>query len=154
MSDLTETEIVDRMRASFRSAIKHSLALADLALAKLPVDGPSYPALRDELQLIEGCARQMSAWREDSRWLQFGLHAAECHRRSGNWLRAKHPYKLFRELATALEAMMRATDRLRLTRTNSIGAILPEPLPTNRERRQVQVSKGGIIFPPGFPAAV
>ena len=82
MSDLTEIEILDRMRSSLREAIQ----CANI-LASSPRKGPTYNKLREHLGLVEGCCRQMSAWREDTRWLPIGRLMAECHQKAGNWLR-------------------------------------------------------------------
>src|SRR5580692_11390803 len=82
MGALTEREIFDRLSCSFRVAAECSDALA-----VLPLKGPTYVRLRTELRLIEGCCRQASAWREDTRWLTIGLKMAEVHKRAGGWLR-------------------------------------------------------------------
>ena len=153
MGHVTEAEIAACLVHNFRLAAQHC---DDLAV--LPARGPTYRKLRDELKLIEGCCRQLSAYREDTRWLPVGLMMAEAHRRAGSWLRDKsmprtattnaaHP--LFTRLAENLRAGQKAAERLRDMATYRVGMILPDPLPgPHRETRPVQVmTPGGLIVP-------
>lgn len=129
MGALTEPEIFACMAESLRQAIGHAQELAER-----PAQGPAYSALRRELKLIEGCCRQAAYWREDARWLQPGMMMQECHRRAGNWLRARAPRTLFTKLADNLRLLLRVTDDLRDKAPPKLGLILPEPLkdPTQR----------------------
>jgi len=163
MSALTETEIFDCLADNFKSAVRHCEQLA-----RTPRTGAAYHALREELRLIEGAARQASAWREDSRWLQIGLYVAEAHKRAGNWLRgAKLPdgtkiklsdkdrFTLFNMLADVLRKGQRRAEDFRTKATGRVGMILPEVLPgPHRDTKPMgwtaQVSKGGIILPDGM----
>lgn len=138
MGALTETEIFDRMIDSLKAAVQ---ACEDLAVK--PMKGPSYRKLQEHLPLIEGCCRQASAWREDTRWLSLGMMMAEAHRRAGDWLRGvrdpqtgrlrlipegvKHP--LFMKLAENLRGLMTSAEKLRTDATRRMGMILPDPLP-------------------------
>lgn len=144
VSDLGEFEIFDRLISSFRAAEEHCRALAQ---QENRIKGEHYNKLRIELGLIEGACRQASAWREDSRWLQIGQYAAECHKRCGGWLRHRDPPKYFRLLADNMLMMMKATQELKDRATGVRGAIVPELpkyVPVNRS-----VSMGGIIIPDG-----
>ena len=171
MGELTEVEIFDCLQANFKLAAAHCEDLA-----KLPRKGPAYKALRDELRLIEGAARQAAFWRGgDARWLKIGHMMAEAHKRAGDWLRGYklptgqrithregtlHPY--FMKLADNLRAGARAAERLRTTKTGKIGSILPTPgrgphrdtIPVgwNPAPRAEHVSQGGIILPSGASA--
>ena len=100
--------------------------------------------MRKELKLIEGACRQIAFWREDSRWLPIGLLMEECHKRSGNWLRAFAPRDLFLKLAENLCSLYVACHNLETQATGKSGAILPEDntLPT-----QFRKSSGGLILP-------
>jgi hypothetical protein len=144
VSDLREIEIFDRLISSFRAAEEHCRALAQ---QQHRIKGERYNKLRIELNLIEGACRQASAWREDSRWLQIGQYAAECHKRCGGWLRHRDPPKYFKLLADNMLMMMKATQTLKDQATGVRGAILPATPkyePANR-----RVSMGGIIIPTG-----
>ena len=156
MGALTEREIFDCMETNLGLAVQHCEDLA-----RLPAIGPSYSGLRDSLKLIEGCCRQASARREDTRWLNVGLAIAEAHKRAGNWLRGgrnaegykvnlapgqRHP--LFKKLADNLRAMQKVCTALRTQRVGKLGMILPTPLPgPHRDTRPSRV-----ILPPGMKA--
>ena len=162
MGKLTETEIFDQMRSSLKAAIQHC---EDLAVE--PVKGFTYEFLRNELKLIEGCCRQASAWREDTRWLNAGLAMGEAHKLAGGWLRGykvdgerialadKHSYWCFKKLADNLRNYAKLTEQIRTKRTGRRGMILPTALPAPfRETRQHRVvlptvTPGGIIVPEG-----
>ena len=134
MGALTEIEIFSCMAHNLRLAIEHC---EDLAVK--PFKGFIYNDFRKELKAIEGCCRQASAWRQDTRWLPMGLVMEGAHKRAGDWLRGvrdpetgrlhplpegqKHP--LFVKLAENLRAMAAALDALRTRPTNRTGMILP-----------------------------
>jgi hypothetical protein len=165
MGALTETEIFDQMNASFKQAAE----LAD-KLARYPLKGLNYDALRKQLRLIEGCCKQANTWREDTRWLRFMTMCAECHKRAGDWLRGipvpgggrirlnegtLHP--AFVMLAENLRAMHKAAELIRTAKTNRVGMILPDMLAgPHRDTKPVgyrampKVSNGGIIIPAGL----
>lgn len=122
-------------------------------LATIPMKGMVYDRFRKELKLVEGCCRQASAWREDTRWLPIGLMMEECHKRAGDWLRGvvmpdgtrrliphgeKHP--LFVKLAENLHALLKQVSVLRTQATGRLGMILPDMAPTPfRETRQHRI---------------
>jgi hypothetical protein len=162
MSDLTETEIIDCLTSNLRLA-----AQLCVDLAKVPAKGPNYRKFRDAIKLVEGSSRQMSAWREDTRWLPIGLQMAEVHKRAGNWLRgAKLPsgekltfregelqpmfLKLGMNLLDILEGIV---PRLLHKKTGKLGMILPYMPSQGRNVSHVsmsggeKVTKGGIIIP-------
>lgn len=163
MGALTEVEIFDCLSSNFKLA-------AELAedLAKLPLKGVAYDKFRKTLRLIEGACKQASTWREDTRWLRFGLMMAECHKRSGNWLRGvrledgskvkmadSQTCPFFMGMADALRGLHALAERTKHERTGKIGMILPAPLPApHRDTRPVgfrapRVTSGGIILPDG-----
>ena len=159
MGALTETEIFDCMRTSLKAAAE----CCD-ELARTPLKGPVYDRLRKELKLIEGCCRQASAWREDTRWLPIGLMMHEVHDKAGNWLRGwKHPENgqrikfaegqrnpLFVKLGENLRALSTVAENLRTKATGRVGMILPKPLPgPHRDTRPVgfRQSPSGLILP-------
>ena len=118
MSYLTEVEIFDRMKASLRTAIE---ACEQLAIE--PYKGPMYLHFREHMKLVDGCCRQASAWREDTRWLNIANLIFKSRTMAGNWLRgeevvrkpdgvsavmfarlnAPHAYKCFTTLAQNLK---------------------------------------------------
>ena len=170
MGALTEAEISDCLRTNFKLAAE----LSD-DLARLPLKGVTYDRFRKTLSLIEGSCKQAAVWREDSRWLEYGLMMAKCHKLAGDWLRGiklddgttrninpgeLHP--LFAKLADNLRMFAALAERTRTAATGKMGMILPAALPApHRDTRPVQVllpqlnvSKGGIILPPGAEAPV
>ena len=167
MGALTEREIIDCMETNLGLAIQNCEDLA-----RLPLKGPSYVKLRENLKLIEGCCRQASAWREDTRWLNVGLVMAEAHKRAGDWLRGNktpegvriklapgemHP--LFMKLADNLRSLQLACHQLRHQRVGKLGMILPPVLPApHRDTRPSRVilpetmAPKRLILPPGTAA--
>lgn len=150
---LTEPEIFDRMRTSLREAIE-----ACDVLVGIPAQGPTYVKLRENLKLVEGCCRQAAHWREDSRWLQYGLMMEDAHQRSLNWLRYRNPRWLFGKLGEALRGLMKQLDDLKDKAPPKLGTILPEPVrdPSERaphivvpEMPKAAKAKRSIIIPPG-----
>lgn len=135
MGALTESEIFDCLSTNFR------LAAEDCEqLAVSPRKGPTYAALRDKLELLEGACRQASVWRQDTRWLTIGMTMAEAHKRAGEWLRGVkiaghmgrvkiapgHMHPLFLKLAENLRLGHRKAEELRTKKTGRVGMILPE----------------------------
>lgn len=160
MGALTEQEIFDCMATSLRSAIN----LCD-QLATKPKRGLIYDAFRKELALVEGCCRQASTWREDTRWLPIGLMMEEAHKRAGDWIRGtkdpvtgirlaipegqKHP--LFVKLGENLKALLLMVEGLKTKATKRVGMILPHMPNPGRNVSQIGFSrsKGGLIIPDG-----
>jgi len=159
MSDLTETEILDCLTSNLSLS-----AQLCVDLAKVPAKGPNYRKFRDAIRLVEGSSRQMSAWREDTRWLAIGLQMAEVHKRAGNWLRgAKLPsgkkltfregelQPMFLKLGmNLLDILEKVVPALQHRRTGKSGMILPATPSSGRNISHVSMSgitKGGIIIP-------
>lgn len=150
---LTEREVIACLKENFRLAAENCLKLAR------GERGPIYVSLRAELKLVEGAARQLSALREDTRWLQVGLKVAEAQKRCGDWLRAKEPGWRFEGLAQILVQGLRSAHDLETKATGRRGMILPiaQPAP-HRDHRPVavgggpmitKVEKPKLIIPPG-----
>ncbi len=121
MSGLTEREILAQLKESLRIAAESAYKLS------IGQRGPEYLALRRNLKLAEGCCRQMSAWRADSRWLPFGLKLAQAQQMCGRWLREKQPAWRFKGLAEILACAVANADTLQNKKTGRIGSILPPP---------------------------
>ena len=134
MGRLTEQEIFTCLAENFRLAAEDCEKLARSARK-----GPTYHALRDRLEILEGACRQAGVWRDDARWFQIGLYMAECHKRAGEWLRGikgapgqprikvapGHMHPLFMKLAEHLRALQAQSDDLRTKATGRVGTILP-----------------------------
>lgn len=139
MSDLSENEILACLKENYAEAA----SLCD-RLAK-GERGDLYPRLRENLRLIEGAARQMSAWREDSRWLKLGLDAIGCQKRVQRWLVEKAPGPKFAMLADVLRKGAFGAHGLETGKTGVKGPIVPVFAPKPNEQRH-----GSIILPPGY----
>lgn len=139
MARLTEIEILDRLKSSCLDAAAQADQLSR------GERGPIYPRFRENIDLIHGCCRQMSGWREDARWGQFGLRIHECRERCRRWLVEKHGPKMFRKLADILrEAHKRAVD-LETKRTGRRGILLPDMMPA-----ETRTQGRSILVPAGF----
>lgn len=158
MGQLTEADIFECLSENFR------LAAEDCEkLARSPRKGPTYKALRDKLELLEGACRQASYWRQDTRWLQIGMFMAQCHERAGEWLRGikvpgkpriklapGHLHPNFVKLAENLRAAQVKAEEFRTKATGKVGTILPEVQPApHRDTTPTgwRRSQGGIIVP-------
>ena len=164
MSDLTEAEVIDRLKQSLREAGE-----ASLALAGHPYKGVAYKALRDNLLLVEGCCRQLCYMREDYRWITLGGKMGEAHRRSLNWIRgrkrddgsraklsASERHPLFDALAQNLAFMLASVDMMLTKRTGVMGKLLPTlpaaerkvgaPVPVSVPKGMTK-TKGGLLLP-------
>jgi hypothetical protein len=168
MSDLTENEVIDRLKTSLGEA-----GAAAVALSIETRMGPNYVRLRENLLLVEGCCRQLSAMREDTRWLPLGRMAAEAQQRARNWLAGvkvnrddggtvrlatamatRHP--LFDRLAQNLAFWLAGINRMLEMRTGKLGPTLPDmprrerpvgaPVPVSLPPGMTKTS-GGIIVP-------
>lgn len=147
VSDLPESEIFDCLVTNFREAAEHC---EGLALQQNRVQGQHYVKLRDNLMKIEGAARQAAMWRDDSRWLLIGQHAAECHKKCGDWLRFKTRGRMFEKCAENMRMMLAAAQQMKDRATGIRGAILPEMPKYDPVNRSVQVrTPGGLLLPAG-----
>lgn len=144
MSTLTEAEIWDRLRTSLRSAI-------DLCgkLATVPAMGPNYRKMIEELELIEGSARQIGAFRFDMRWNLFGYEMARFHQRIGDVIRSRGAREIFLHMAKMMQGAMDQVEKLRTAKTGRRGPILPVARPApHRDSRPVYVKNDkGLLLP-------
>lgn len=145
MGALLEQEIFSCMTENLRLAAGHA---RDLALK--PKQGPTYWSFREEMLMVEGCCRQASAWREDSRWLNIGMVIAEALDRTGKWLRGTKskdklgrtfgPREWFLKMAETLDGISMVIDQTRDARTGIRGMILPNtPSIARTQGRPMQV---------------
>lgn len=163
MSDLTEREVLDRLETAIGDAVDACQTLAVHSIA-----GDPYNKLRQNLALIEGCCRQLAAFRLDTRWLPYGRMAAECHARAGGWLRGfKHAEtgeriavaagqknRLFIMLGVNLLDMRVAVLKLFNDKTNVLSKpILPIIGETRRIGRPAFDPKPKLILPPRLRTA-
>lgn len=155
-SATTEREILDCLKENIRLAAENADKLAN------GERGAVYIHLRHQLGLVYGCTRQMAGWREDTRWLPFGLKVKEAQERCGKWLVAKEPAWRFRGLAEILRFALAAALELERKKTRRVGMILPEMLaaPIRTEGRPIlvpanyaqdvgPVATKNLILPPG-----
>jgi hypothetical protein len=160
---LQESEVVDRIRTSLREAIDASKTLAIASWR-----GVAYEKLRTHLGLVEGACRQLAIFREDYRWLNFGMRMAICHQMAGDRLRGYtkngihitwtmgHQNEWFIKLAAELTYIADVLDKLVTAKTERTGPILPVPQDDGRamgERaREVrpQGKRGSLIVPPKY----
>jgi hypothetical protein len=141
---LTEREILDCLKMNLRLGAENADKLSR------GERGPVYQEFRENLRLVDGCCRQMSGWREDTRWSPFGVKIRELQQRVGRWLVEKEPGWKFKSAGEILRfAFAQALD-LETKKTGKVGAILPK-LPTPETRTQGRPSSmSGLILPPGF----
>lgn len=143
VSNLSETDIFDRLRTSLRAAIQHT---KDLAF--LPAQGPTYLKLIEELKLIEGAARQAQFWRQDMRWGVVANEMEAFHQKIGQAIRSHQARRIFLRMAEMMQFFLDRANELQNAKTGRMGAILPKVQPgPHRETRPVHISKGGIILP-------
>ncbi len=119
MANLTEREIISQLKESLRLAAEAAYYLSR------GQRGPHYLTLRRNLKLAEGCCRQMAGWREDTRWLPFGLKLAQAQQLCGRWLREKQPGWRFKGLFEILGAAVVNATKLETKKTGKRGIILP-----------------------------
>jgi hypothetical protein len=145
---LQESEVVDRIRTSLREAIDASKTLAIASWR-----GVAYEKLRTHLGLVEGACRQLAIFREDYRWLNFGMRMAICIHIT--WTMG-HQNEWFIKLAAELTYIADVLDKLVTAKTERTGPILPVPQDDGRamgERaREVrpQGKRGSLIVPPKY----
>lgn len=141
---LTEREILDCLKENLRLGAESADKLAR------GERGIVYLEFRSQLTLIDGCCRQMSGWREDTRWSPFGVKIRELQQRVGRWLVEKQPEWKFKGAAEILRyALSQALD-LETKKTGKVGMILPKALAVPK-REGAPVSMSGLILPPGKP---
>lgn len=161
MSDLTEIEVIDRMKTSLREAVQSCKELSIRSRT-----GPHYSNLRENLGLIEGALRQLAAFRGDTRWLPIALQIEQCHKSAGGWLRGYWDHgvkivlapgqnnKMFMLLGNNLIAIYDAVDKLSTAKTGIAGPILPAVMAETRRLGRPSLSpKSRLIVPPKYAKA-
>ncbi len=141
MAELTEREILDRLKTSLKEAASQARQLAAGERGKV------YPAFRENLDLVYGCCRQMSGWREDTRWSEFGVMIHGCRERCRRWIVWKYGPDAFRQLAEVLDIAHKNAVALETRRTGRVGMILPEMLTPETRTQGRPVS---VILPNGL----
>ncbi len=141
---VTEQDAHDCLRTNLRMAIEHCVGLAEW-----PAQGPTYIALRNELSLIEGAARQVGIMRSDARWSRFGWEMAAFCQRVGDAIRCHQPRKVFLAMADMMRKALYEADKLKIAKTGRRGAIVPVPKPgPHRDTRPVYFKRpSGLILP-------
>lgn len=123
---LTEGEILDRFEQALGEADRACQTLERNADEEyLALRGMHYAALKRALGQLEGCARQMAAWRSDTRWLRVGVLYARITRSIQQKFVAQQ-WKWFGAVRPAFERGRKEMDILRHGRVGKVGAILPE----------------------------
>lgn len=137
---LTEREILDCLKDSLKITTERCQDLADGRRGK------TYREFKDAMKLVDGCCRQMSGWREDTRWSAFALKVFEVPKRTAKWLREdkKSWHAKFAMLADILRAAQVRAMELERKKTGKVGLILPPVLtpPTRTQGRQILVPEG------------
>jgi hypothetical protein len=145
MSALTEHECHDCLTDNLRKAIQ---GCNDLAF--FPARGATYFNMIDQLEQIEGAARQVGHFRRDMRWQAFGYEMHRFRVRIGDALRSHVSRQAFLHMAKMMEGALEEVSKLRHAATGRIGPILPkEKRAPHRETRPVGFtpSPGGVLLP-------
>lgn len=151
---LSESEIWECLKENLKGAADDCAIIA-----RQPSSGPEFIRLRERLALCEGACRQMSVWRQDTRWLPIGMKFEQAHQKAREWLHRPtvSSKKLFTLLETALRKMQRDTEILHKRATGKVGMILPKPQrgEIRTQGRAVQVpadyalTQSGLVVPAG-----
>ena len=141
---LTEQEILDCLKENLRLGAENADKLSR------GERGPVYQEFRENLRLVDGCCRQMTGGREDTRWSPFGVKIRELQQRVGRWLVEKEPGWKFKGAGEILRYALAQALELETKKTGKVGAILPkiQAGPTRTQGRPTSMS--GLILPPGF----
>jgi hypothetical protein len=132
-----------------REEIAKAASLCD-DIARHPIHNEQFTALIRCLETVEGCAREMAKFRDDTRWLGPIMPLAECAKRAQKWLTPNTVTgkKLFPILADNMRMMLAVFNDLATKRPPKLGFIDWEVLPHSRTHsRPVQVTKSGLILP-------
>ena len=147
MSWTQEREILDRLYQAIGEAKKWAGHMADPKRLTMLVQRTDYEHLYDAMELIEGCARQMTAWRDDTRWLGVSRTTGVCLVKLKEWAAPDH-LELFTALVDFLGKTEATCRSLETQRVGKIGAILPEVPLIGAPRNHVQVSKPNLVAGP------
>lgn len=144
MSELSEYELLDRLKSTLRQAAERCRTLG-----AHPLRGFVYDAMRRDLKQIETDCTAIAYCRGgDARWLNVGMMMEEAHKRAGAWLRQHQSAAAraltvpkFKKLAENLDALLTTITSLETKATGVSGPILPAVLPApHRPGRNVQVA--------------
>lgn len=126
MSALTEQEIITKFQQSLKEGRDACAWLAKNADPEwLAPRGRHYRLLKTALSELEGCARQMSAFRDDSRWLPLGiLYGAKTSRLAQKYF-VHLDWGKFADLAKVFDLGLIRLNELQM-KTGRTGAILPK----------------------------
>lgn len=127
MSDLTQSEILDKHRQSLKEARDACLWLARNADPdQIAPRGAHYRNLKTAMSELEGTARQMSAFRDDTRWLPLGiLYGAKTARLAQKFF-VQMDWTMFGKLAEVFANGLVRMDELATKKTGRVGPILPK----------------------------
>ena len=125
MTDLSETEILDRHKQSLGEAHR---ACQELARFQDPdhraLRGIHYIRLKDALEKLEGSARQMGPYRGDARWTRLGaIYGKLISKIQGQYVQER--WSWFGSLMPLFENGQRAVLDLATRKTGKTGLILP-----------------------------
>lgn len=122
-------------------------------IAKNPLSGRAFDALRTHLKLAEGCCRQAAHYRGDVRWLRPGIIIEQAHQIARAWLHrpSVESKKLFTGLAAALRKILVDLKTFEKQATGRVGSII---VPDEYRNPLVQVrgAHGGLL-PMGLKSA-
>lgn len=123
----TEQDILTKFTQSMKEATDACAWLARNADPEwLAPRGLHYRRLKTALSELEGCARQMSQYRSDTRWLPLGiLYGAKASRLAQKYF-VKLNWKGFAELSKLFEMGTRRAEELSNAKTGRSGIILPQ----------------------------
>lgn len=125
MSGLTEIEILDRHKQALSEARQACQYLGyNEDPEYIALRGPHYKRLKEALDLLEGSARQMSAFRSDARWLRIGIHYAKVMRFVQRKF-VRQAWGDFTRLMPMFENGLRQMEDLATRKTGTTGIIIP-----------------------------
>lgn len=127
MGALTEQDILQKFEQSLKEALDACQWLAKNADPEwLAPRGVWYRRLTTALKELEGCARQMAAFRSDTRWLPLGiLYGAKAARLAQKYF-IKQNWLGFGELAKLFQHGAYRAKEIAEAKTGRTGMILPQ----------------------------
>lgn len=123
---LSEQEVITKFQQSLCEGRDACLWLARNADPEwLAPRGRHYRLLKTALSELEGCARQLSAFRDDTRWLPLGiLYGAKAARLAQTYF-VQLKWVKFKDLAQVFDVGLARMEELQ-KKTGRIGPILPK----------------------------
>lgn len=121
----TEQDIIDRHMQALGEAQRACQRLGRNADPDfLAPRGHDYGNLKRALQALEGTARQMCHWRQDTRWLKLGILYAKAMRLAQVKFVGQR-WAAFNEMTKLFDRGLREMEELKTRRTGQIGPVLP-----------------------------